>query len=239
MKDYTGLICGCWEVLERDYHPTSKSHETFWLCKCKNCNNISSVRKSTLDKKPLTCNYCKNQHPNIKCSYNIGDRYGLLTIIGKCPSNKKHTYVQCQCECGNIINVRLEHLKGQNHSKTISCGCYKKSAGELKIEKILNDNNIIFQEQYIIPELSYFMKFDFAIFDTNNKLIKLIEYDGEQHFQPIKYFGGEEKLKIQQERDKRKNQYCKEHHINLLRIPYYNYDKIDLNYLLSSLENEN
>lgn len=31
MKDYTGKICGCWKVIERDYHPKSKSHETFWF----------------------------------------------------------------------------------------------------------------------------------------------------------------------------------------------------------------
>lgn len=25
-KDYTGQVCGCWEVIERDYSPISASH---------------------------------------------------------------------------------------------------------------------------------------------------------------------------------------------------------------------
>lgn len=29
-KDYTGEICGVWEVIERDWNPSSKSHETFF-----------------------------------------------------------------------------------------------------------------------------------------------------------------------------------------------------------------
>ena len=48
----------------------------------------------------------------------------------------------------------------------------------------------------------------------------LIEYDGDQHFKPIKYFGGEEKYNILKNNDEIKNEYCKTHKINLIRIPY-------------------
>ena len=101
-----------------------------------------------------------------------------------------HTYVQCQCACGNICEVRLEHLKGQNHSRTISCGCYSKSSGELKIEQLLTNNKINFKEQYVIPEFNTGARFDFAVFDDNNILQYLIEYAGEQHFKPVKLWGG-------------------------------------------------
>lgn len=47
-----------------------------------------------------------------------------------------------------------------------------------------------------------------------------IEMDGIQHFEPVKIFGGEDKLKITQERDIRKNKECEEKHIHLLRIGY-------------------
>lgn len=66
-------------------------------------------------------------------SWKIGDKYGLLTIIGRGKNKGKHTYIKCKCECGNEIEVRLEHLKGQNHGKTISCGCATKTSGEIKI----------------------------------------------------------------------------------------------------------
>lgn len=57
-------------------------------------------------------------------------------------------------------------------------------------------------------------KFDFYI---ENKY--LIEYDGEQHFKDNS-FGIQGSLKIQQERDKYKNHWCKENNIPLIRIPY-------------------
>lgn len=226
MKDYTNQIHGCWKVLERDKNPKSKSHETFWLCECQNCGSIKSVRKTDLDKNPRSCNNCKGQ---LTKSWQIGDRYGLLQIIGKGTPQGNHTRVLVQCDCGSApFEVRLEHLKGQNHSPTISCGCLSKSSGELKIEQCLQDYN--YQTQYIIPELSKFMPFDFAIF-KNGKLVCLIEFDGEQHYRPIDFLGGEDKFKVQQANDQRRNQFCREHDIPLIRIPYYDYDKITPEYM--------
>ena len=48
----------------------------------------------------------------------------------------------------------------------------------------------------------------------------MIEYDGEQHFKPIEYFGGEEAYQNRIKNDEIKNEYCKMHKINLIRIPY-------------------
>ena len=138
--------------------------------------------------------------------------------------------------CGKVIDVRKDHLLGLGHGKTISCGCATKSSGEIKIEQLLIENNIDFQSQYRIKEFNIAAPFDFAIFD-NGKIIKLIEYDGEQHFIPIEVWGGEEQLKIQQQRDEKKNQWCKEHNIPLLRIPYTDYDKISMEYLFPDFPN--
>ena len=49
----------------------------------------------------------------------------------------------------------------------------------------------------------------------------IIEYDGKQHFVPIKFFGGEEKFKKQKLHDEMKNDFCKKNNINILSIPYY------------------
>ena len=236
MKDYTDKICGCWKVKERDFHPKSKSHETFWIAECLNCGNIASVRKSDLDKEPKSCNKCKGWDLR---SWKIGDKYGLLTIIGEAPNKGNHTYVTVQCDCGSEpFQVRLEHLKGQSHSKTVSCGCLTKSAGELKIKTILEENKINFQQEYrIITEDEHPMYFDFVILDNNNQIIKAIEFDGEQHFKPIEFFGGEETFLKQQERDARKTDYCARHGIFLQRIPYTDYDKINLEMLLEGLDN--
>ena len=47
-----------------------------------------------------------------------------------------------------------------------------------------------------------------------------IEYNGEQHYKPIKHFGGEESLKKVKERDKKKKQLCKKFGIQLHIIKY-------------------
>ena len=67
------------------------------------------------------------------------------------------------------------------------------------------------------------MTFDFYLSTKNT----LIEYQGQQHEKPIKHFGGDKQFEIQQEHDKRKRQYAKEHNINLLEIWYYDYDNIE------------
>ena len=60
------------------------------------------------------------------------------------------------------------------------------------------------------------MPFDFYLPELNI----CVEFDGIQHFKPIKYFGGEKTLKITQKHDKMKNEYCKENNIHLIRIKY-------------------
>lgn len=47
-----------------------------------------------------------------------------------------------------------------------------------------------------------------------------IEYDGKQHYYPINFFGGEERLKKNIQRDEIKTNYCFVNNIRLLRIRY-------------------
>lgn len=230
---------GNWTVIERDYHPTSKQHSTFWFCKCELCKEIFSVsRDSLVNGKSSCCNRCKGEKIREKARdrglniWSKGDRFGKLEIIESAGTRGNHSYVKCKCDCGNIVNVRVEHLKGQGHSRTISCGCSTQSSGEIKIAQILENNNIDFQSQYRIKEFNISSPFDFAIF-KEKQLLGLIEFDGEQHYQAVEFWGGKEQLKIQQERDRRKNKWCKENNIRLIRIPYIEYDNIDIGYLLS------
>ncbi len=59
-----------------------------------------------------------------------------------------------------------------------------------------------------------------------------IEFDGSQHFMPMRYNGNNKEKNLQdfkdvQRRDKFKNKYCEIHNYNLLRIPYYESKNID------------
>ena len=74
-------------------------------------------------------------------------------------------------------------------------------------------------------------RFDFAIFDNNNNLKYLIEYDGSQHFEENVRenglgFNTREAYEKTHERDMIKNQWCKDNNIPLIRIPYTHLDKL-------------
>ena len=237
IKLQLGMTFGNWTLIERDYHPTSKQHSTFWFCKCELCGNIYSVsRDSLVNGKSECCNRCKGEKIRQKAeergltSWHKGDRFGLLEIIESAGSKGGHSYVKCKCDCGNIVDVRVEHLKGQSRNPTISCGCASQSSGEIKLTQLLEQANIDFQAQYRIREFNICAPFDFAIFN-DGELLGLIEYDGEQHFKAVEFWGGEKQLKIQQERDKNKNDWCKNNGIRLVRVPYTDYDKITVDYL--------
>lgn len=71
-----------------------------------------------------------------------------------------------------------------------------------------------FIEEYRFISLPKY-RFDFFIENCY-----IIEYDGEQHFKPIKRLGGYNSYKSTHSNDLLKNQYCFEHNIPLIRIPY-------------------
>lgn len=114
-----------------------------------------------------------------------------------------------------------------------SCRCTN-SRGEEKISEILSKRGIKFEKQYRFKDLlgeknrPYF--FDFAIKNEQDELAYLIEFDGEQHFsyKGEKGWATEERLVNQQNKDHKKNLYCFEHNIPLIRIPYKRFNKLNL-----------
>lgn len=108
-------------------------------------------------------------------------------------------------------------------------GKYPKSSGFIeslgvrKIKKILDDNNIKYINEYKFDNCKYInaLYFDFYLPHLNI----LIEYDGQQHFSPNDFFGGEKEFIKTIKRDRIKNEYALKNNIPLLRIGYL--DNID------------
>ena len=68
-----------------------------------------------------------------------------------------------------------------------------------------------------------------------------IECQGEQHFKPIKYFGGKTKFKNTLKRDKKKKCLCEQHDIRLLyytNIGFKDYGFCDVADLLKEIKKE-
>ena len=234
-----GMLINGYEIIDREYNVPWKSHETAWRVKCTRCGSIEVIRKSSVETISHDCN--NERYGRGKTNVTKDMRFGLLTTTGKIrhyvsPNGSGgSTYVEVKCDCGSApFFVRKVHLEGKHHSRTISCGCATKSSGELKLAQLLDKMGLEYEEQYCIPELSAYMRFDFAIF-KDGQLQYLIEYDGQQHYSPIEKWGGEEKFLRQQERDNRKNEYCKEKGLKLIRIPYYDFEKLNEEYLMACL----
>lgn len=73
----------------------------------------------------------------------------------------------------------------------------------------MEKNHISYQYQFTFNDLigkqNIKLPYDFAILDENNIPIRLIEFDGEQHYRSSEYFGGQETYKRRQELDNIKN----------------------------------
>lgn len=111
------------------------------------------------------------------------------------------------------------------------------SKGEQKIIQILKANNIDFKREVTFSDLTNSngvpLRFDFGIY-RNNRLVVLIEYDGEPHFKYVRHFHKNKFNFLKaQERDRRKNSYCLLKKLPLIRIPYWDYDILTLNRLLT------
>lgn len=97
------------------------------------------------------------------------------------------------------------------------------SIGERRIRTYLELNNILFEQEKWFSDCRDIkpLPFDFYLPDYN----MIIEYDGEQHYKQGHFTHSH--LSYTQAHDAIKNNYCKENNINLLRIPYWDMDKIE------------
>lgn len=173
--------------------------------RCPNCTN--NKKKTTQEFKEDIFNLVKNEY-----SF-LGDYEGA-TI----KKEMKHE------KCGHIYKVKPnDFLSGYR------CPRCRFSKGEKKISEYVESKNIKYISQYKTKECKNIARlpFDFAIFNNNETINCLIEYDGEQHYQSKEFFGGEEAFKQRQHNDQIKNQYCKDNNIKLIRIPYWDFDNIE------------
>jgi very-short-patch-repair endonuclease len=112
------------------------------------------------------------------------------------------------------------HLIGDS-----ACPKCNSSKGELRIEKYLKTTCLLFESQKRFDNCRNKKRLPFDFYIPAHNL--LIEYDGEQHFIPVKMWGGEGGLERNQKRDAIKTRYAERHNIRLVRIPYTEYDRIE------------
>jgi len=136
--------------------------------------------------------------------------YSLVNYINA------HNKVEIICKEHGVFSQKPNsHLRGRG------CPICKSSKGEEKIYHYLTENNIEFEREKKFKDLGN-KRFDFYLSKKNI----IIEYDGEQHFKANNFFGGEEGFRKRQISDLIKNQYCSDNDLQLIRIPYTEFNNI-------------
>ena len=148
--------------------------------------------------------------------------YGVKIIEPAFKNEKKQWVWNCQCGfCGRVFQMLPARVLN-NHVR--SCGCLRDSSREVFIERSLVELGINYDTEYKFKDLrsecGYPLRFDFVVFDNNDKIKCLIEYDGQQHYKAIDIFGGDEALDRNKRYDRLKNEYCQKNGLLLYRIPY-------------------
>jgi len=179
-------------------------------CGCPECGKIKFIKSKTKTREKFI-EEANKIHNNSYVYDKVVYKGARIKVIITC---KKH---------GDFKQQPNNHLQGN--------GCPKcsNSLGEQRVERWLKEQNIIYEMQKTFDGCrnKLQLKFDFYLPDYN----MCIEYDGEQHHKG--YFAiicpekRKQNLKRIQLCDGIKTEFCKNNNINLLRVPYTKFKKIE------------
>lgn len=175
-------------------------HGEFWQTPNSHLNG-HGCDKCKIDKSRLSEEMFKTKSKIIHRNYYIYDNVKYVN---------NHTQIEIICpKHGSFYMLPKSHLEGK--------GCFKcnQSWMEREICNLLDKNNIRYEQEKTFKWLknnNFNLFLDFYLPDYNIA----IECQGEQHFKPIDFYGGEEKFKKVLENDLLKISLCNKHNINVL-----------------------
>lgn len=151
---------------------------------------------------------------------------GKYIIVSEFLSMREEIYLKC-LKCDIVFKTLPRHFDNESvkdvYGKCPNC-VRRFSNGENKVY------NIIRRLGYsIVPEYKFSdcvdvkpLRFDFALFDSDNKLVCLIEYQGKQHYEYNDFFF-EDRQHYERviNRDDIKRKYCKDNKHILIEVPYW------------------
>lgn len=175
----------------------------------------------------------------------------ILEVLDNNVKGKGHKLYKARCYlCGKEFTVfdskfRIwkpspkNSIEPQGWTSGVYCNCHEHSSFQWKVNKLLFENKVPYRVEYSFPGLYgaggiNLLRFDFAVFNRDGSLKCLIECQGEQHYQPVEEFGGEDGFQQQVLNDNRKREYAKAHNIKLIEISYLNKGYKDIKAILAS-----
>lgn len=200
-----------------EYYSTTKKTDF----RCKVCGHVWNTTPNAVLHRtgcPVCAGTLKKTHELFIKQMSV--KHPTIQVIGKYQNNR--VKVQCKClQCGELF-MGIPHAMIDSMHGCPRCSCSK---GEKRIQNWLKENKIQFLSEYRFSDCKALHPLPFDFYIPSKNLI--IEYDGKQHYEINEFFGGKEAFEKLKTHDDIKNQYCIDKHIRLLRIPYWDFDKID------------
>jgi hypothetical protein len=208
--DYSNVVLGGWNVKVKIY--------------CNDCEKYFYQTPNRHIRKQSGCPFCIGRNKTTEefvdaCKNIFGDLLDFANVVFK--TNRQKVNITCN-KCKTNYNVRASDLLAGK-----GCPICKESKGEREIRKFLLRSNLKFSRQFKFDDCFSVnrLPFDFVVFNVDGSIKFLIEYQGHQHYRPVR-FGG---ISIEQAqknfescviRDKIKIEYCENNNIKLVIIKY-------------------
>lgn len=116
----------------------------------------------------------------------------------------------------------------------VYCDCHPISSFQWIVNDILIKHNIEYRVEASFPDLygvgnTNLLRYDFSVLNEDGTIKCLIECQGEQHYKPVKEFGGKHQFELQKKNDDLKRIYAEKNSIPLYEISYKNkkYEKVE------------
>ncbi|QKF94507.1 putative zinc-ribbon domain protein [Fadolivirus algeromassiliense] len=230
-------LCQDWDYERNEINPNEilpgSSLFVWWKCSKASCDCHrwkTRVDQRTNDRK-IGCPYCSNKKVCIHNS--LLWNYPQLCVEWYYTKNEKlpceytpgsGTKVWWKCQ-NNSNHIWKSNIYGRTCRDPHGCPICKFSRGEQKIINTLDYKKINYISQKTFENCIHIKQLPFDFYLTDYNLI--IEFDGVQHFQPMKFCGGERDFVDRHKKDNIKNKFCKDNKINLIRISYKQINKIE------------
>lgn len=191
----------------------------WWSCVC-DCGTKRDVAEQSLFRGKSTSCGCSRKDVAYSFDDLSGRVFGELSVIEReadrfYPDGGRAQMYRCVCSCGNESHVARSMLVS---GQTRSCGCVRMSHMEHDVMVWLDEHHVAYERQKTFDALQGVgfgsLSYDFACGRV------LIECQGEQHYRPVDFFGGDAKYVVQVEHDRRKRVFAMEHGYKLIELPY-------------------
>lgn len=207
---------------ESDFEANYKNNLSVVTFKCNRCNNTFKKALSKILYYDQKCPFCETYKRNKDTEYiakEIQFKDPEYSLVGEYIDSYHNIEIR-HSKCGKTFFILPSNFLSHGQ-RCPSCLGYVNENYIFNLLSERYDSTDLFRN-YIFPDCKYMsaLRFDFFIKSKNT----VIEYDGEQHFKPI--YGNDEfeKSKV---RDSIKDEYCKTHNINIIRIPYWEFDNVN------------